>query len=128
MIGFELYLRRNAKKFDDYLATFFSDGTHADMRRYLYGPLCRSTPRMPASAIARSSACWRARRSVAIPRRRRAAAAAIEHFHTAALIHDDIEDASETRRGEPCLHIREGLGLAINAGRPRAFARHRHRR
>ena len=43
-------------------------------------------------------------------------AAAIEHFHTAALIHDDIEDASLTRRGEPCLHVAEGEGLAINAG------------
>jgi geranylgeranyl diphosphate synthase type I len=44
------------------------------------------------------------------------AAAAIEHFHTAALIHDDIEDSSLTRRGEPCMHIAEGEGLAINAG------------
>ena len=43
-------------------------------------------------------------------------AAAIEHFHTAALIHDDIEDSSLTRRGEPCLHVAEGEGLAINAG------------
>ena len=39
MTGFELYLRRNAKKFDAYLATFFDDGTHPDMSRYLYGPL-----------------------------------------------------------------------------------------
>ncbi|TLM73968.1 MAG: polyprenyl synthetase family protein [Actinobacteria bacterium] len=45
-----------------------------------------------------------------------ASAAAIEHFHTAALIHDDIEDSSLTRRGEPCMHVSEGLGLAINAG------------
>lgn len=44
------------------------------------------------------------------------AAAAIEHFHTAALIHDDIADEAELRRGEPCLHLREGLGLAINMG------------
>jgi len=43
-------------------------------------------------------------------------AAAIEHFHTAALIHDDIMDSSLTRRGLPCLHVVEGEGLAINAG------------
>jgi len=43
-------------------------------------------------------------------------AAAVEHFHTAALIHDDIEDSSLTRRGVPCMHIAEGEGLAINAG------------
>ena len=46
----------------------------------------------------------------------RPSAAAIEHFHTAALIHDDIEDSSLTRRDEPCLHIVEGDGLGINAG------------
>lgn len=44
------------------------------------------------------------------------AAAAIEHFHTAALIHDDIADEAELRRGEPCLHLTEGIGLAINMG------------
>ncbi len=44
------------------------------------------------------------------------AAAAIEHFHTAALIHDDIADEAELRRGEPCLHLTEGMGLAINMG------------
>ena len=45
-----------------------------------------------------------------------AVAAAIEHFHTAALIHDDIADDAHLRRGRPCLHIQEGLGLAINCG------------
>ena len=40
----------------------------------------------------------------------------MEHFHTAALIHDDIADEGELRRGEPCLHLTMGLGLAINAG------------
>lgn len=41
---------------------------------------------------------------------------AIELFQSAALIHDDIADASELRRGEPCLYRTEGTGLAINAG------------
>ncbi len=44
------------------------------------------------------------------------AAAAIELFHNFTLIHDDIEDASFLRRGKPCLHVRYGLPLAINAG------------
>lgn len=44
------------------------------------------------------------------------AAAAIEHFQTAALIHDDIADDSELRRGKPCLHLTEGVGPAINMG------------
>ena len=115
MIGFELYLHRNAKKFDEYLATFFADGTHPDMNRYLYGPLAVYTSN--AGKRHRPLICMLACEAVGgDSEKARAAAAAIEHFHTAALIHDDIEDASETRRGEPCLHVREGLGLAINAG------------
>ncbi len=43
-------------------------------------------------------------------------AAALEMLHNAFLIHDDIEDGSELRRGEPTLHRRFGMELAINAG------------
>jgi geranylgeranyl diphosphate synthase type II len=43
-------------------------------------------------------------------------AAAIELLHTAFLVHDDVEDDSELRRGEPTLHRRYGSALAINAG------------
>ena len=41
---------------------------------------------------------------------------AIEVFHAAALIHDDIMDGSLLRRGEPCAHVTHGTSLAINAG------------
>ncbi len=44
------------------------------------------------------------------------AASAIEMFHNFTLIHDDIEDCSQLRRGRPCMHIKYGLPLAINAG------------
>jgi len=44
------------------------------------------------------------------------AAIAIELFHNFTLIHDDIEDNSLLRRGKPCLHLRHGIPLAINAG------------
>jgi len=115
MIGFELYLKRNSKKMDAYLATFFVDGTHPDMKRYLYGPLAEYSAN--AGKRHRPLICMLACEAVGgDPEAARSAAAAIEHFHTAALIHDDIEDASQTRRGEPCMHIREGEGLAINAG------------
>ena len=43
-------------------------------------------------------------------------AAAIELFHTAFLVHDDVEDDSDLRRGEPTLHRQYGQALAINAG------------
>ncbi len=43
-------------------------------------------------------------------------ALAIELLHNAFLVHDDIEDASLLRRGEPTLHRRYGTPLALNAG------------
>lgn len=43
-------------------------------------------------------------------------AVALELLHTAFLVHDDVEDDSELRRGEPTLHRRYGRALAINAG------------
>lgn len=43
-------------------------------------------------------------------------AVALEMMHNAFLIHDDLEDASPTRRGEPTLHELHGVGLAVNAG------------
>jgi len=44
------------------------------------------------------------------------AGAALEIAHTFLLIHDDIEDFSETRRGNPCLHVTYGVPHAINMG------------
>ena len=115
MTAFELYLKRNAKKFDAYLAGFFSNGSHSDMHRYLYEPLGEYTKN--AGKRHRPLICLLACEAVGgDPKRAWPSAAGIEHFHTAALIHDDIMDSSLTRRGEPCLHIREGEGLAINAG------------
>lgn len=44
------------------------------------------------------------------------AGAALEIAHTFLLIHDDIEDFSETRRGKPCLYVTYGIPHAINMG------------
>ncbi|MFL6210427.1 MAG: polyprenyl synthetase family protein [Pyrinomonadaceae bacterium] len=43
-------------------------------------------------------------------------AVAIELFHNAFLIHDDVQDASERRRGGPTLHREHGVGIAVNVG------------
>jgi geranylgeranyl diphosphate synthase type II len=43
-------------------------------------------------------------------------AGAIELLHNAFLVHDDIVDGSERRRGRPTLPAQFGLGLALNAG------------
>lgn len=40
----------------------------------------------------------------------------VEFVHTASLIHDDIEDSADTRRGKPAAHITYGLDTALNAG------------
>lgn len=40
----------------------------------------------------------------------------VEFCHTASLIHDDIEDNADMRRGKPAAHITFGLDTAINAG------------
>ena len=42
--------------------------------------------------------------------------AVVELFQNWVLIHDDIEDDSEERRGKPALHRLHGAALAINAG------------
>ena len=44
------------------------------------------------------------------------AAAAVELIHNFSLLHDDIQDKSETRRGRPTVWTRWGIAQAINAG------------
>ena len=46
----------------------------------------------------------------------RKAAIAIECFHKASLIHDDIEDDDAERYGRPALHIEIGVPAALNTG------------
>ena len=43
-------------------------------------------------------------------------ASVIELFHNFTLIHDDIEDGSEMRRGLPCIHKIYGMPITINSG------------
>jgi len=43
-------------------------------------------------------------------------AVAVECFHKASLIHDDIEDEDDNRYGEQTLHRQYGLAVALNVG------------
>lgn len=43
-------------------------------------------------------------------------ALAVECFHKASLIHDDIEDEDEQRYGESALHVEHGNAVALNCG------------
>lgn len=44
------------------------------------------------------------------------AAAALELLHTFAIVHDDIMDSCDTRRGQPTVHAALGLNVAILVG------------
>jgi len=44
------------------------------------------------------------------------AAAAVELVHNFSLVHDDIQDNSEKRRGRPTTWVKWGMPMAINAG------------
>jgi len=43
-------------------------------------------------------------------------ALAVECFHKASLVHDDIEDGDAMRYGEETLHVRHGVPIALNVG------------
>lgn len=82
---------------------------------YLYGPLADYPSRggkMMRPGLCIATACAFG----AKPERALKAAASIEMLHNALLIHDDIEDESEERRGKPTLHMTHGVPIALNAG------------
>lgn len=112
---FEDYLDRYADRVGDLVNSFMPKGTHPDMDKYLYTPMLEFSQN--GGKRHRPLICFVACLAVGgDPRKAISSAAAIEHFHTAALIHDDIADEAELRRGKPCLYLEEGLGLAINMG------------
>src|SRR5215813_11339287 len=43
-------------------------------------------------------------------------AVALELLHNAFLVHDDVEDESDERRGHPTLHALHGVPIAVNVG------------
>lgn len=43
-------------------------------------------------------------------------AAAAEFIHAASLVHDDVIDRSELRRGQPAMHVTTGVGAAVHIG------------
>lgn len=100
----------------DAAAAPLTDGAaRDDLDRYLYGPLERFTASggkrvRPVLALLGAEAVGGHAEDAL------SCAVAVELFQSAALIHDDIADEGELRRGEPCLHRIEGEGLAINAG------------
>jgi geranylgeranyl diphosphate synthase type II len=87
----------------------------AEPRSYLY-ELLAEYPRRGGKMLRPSLCIAMARATGADQQDAIASAVAIELLHNALLVHDDIEDASEERRGTPTLHALHGLPLALNAG------------
>ncbi|MEZ5931662.1 MAG: polyprenyl synthetase family protein [Alphaproteobacteria bacterium] len=84
-------------------------------RRHLYDPL-RDYPKRGGKMMRPSLCIATARAFGASIDDALRSAVAIELLHNALLIHDDIEDESEQRRGAPTLHELHGIPIALNAG------------
>ena len=83
--------------------------------QWLYGPM-REYPSRPGKAL-RPALCLSAGRAFGgNPDDLLGVAVAIELLHNAFLVHDDIADGSEMRRGRPTLAATHGMAAALNAG------------
>ena len=90
------------------------------------GPAKDHTASVAREWLAGSGKRWRpyillsmymaANRSPEIPEKVRYAAIAVECFHKASLVHDDIQDEDKLRYGEPTVYAKYGTPIAINTG------------
>lgn len=102
---FEIFKRKNIEKYIPIVGECAGDALS-----YLCEGGNRWRPRILASAFfAMAKTCELSEDALR-------AAIAVECFHKASLIHDDIEDGDEFRDGLPSLHSRVGLERAVNAG------------
>ena len=117
---FKSYLLASLPLIEDYLASRIPEGQHQsktdrDLETYLFEPPARFIDAggkrvRPCLALIGCEAAGAPKEKAL------STGVAIELFQAAALIHDDIADESELRRSIPCLHISDGIGLAINSG------------
>lgn len=94
----------------------------------LLGPARGDTEGIARDWLGRAGKRWRPFLTVAahqalagspdagLPNDLRKVAVAVECFHKASLIHDDIEDDDTRRYGEPTLHAEHGVPVALNVG------------
>lgn len=94
----------------------------------LLGPAQGETERIARNWLMRAGKRWRPFLTVAayqalsgqpdaqLPDDLRKIAVAVECFHKASLIHDDIEDNDAQRYGEKTLHEEHGIPVALNVG------------
>ncbi|HWE97176.1 MAG TPA: polyprenyl synthetase family protein [Tepidisphaeraceae bacterium] len=93
----------------------------------ILGPAKGRTDELGRQWLAKSGKRWRPFLTVcaykalkgdmdALPADLKKVALAVECFHKASLIHDDIEDNDATRYGEKTLHEEQGIPVALNVG------------
>ncbi len=94
----------------------------------ILGPAEGDTERLAREWLMRAGKRWRpfltvaacqalsGRPDSALPDDLRKVAVAVECFHKASLIHDDIEDNDPSRYGEKTLHEEHGVPVALNVG------------
>ncbi|MFQ5489144.1 MAG: polyprenyl synthetase family protein [Phycisphaerae bacterium] len=97
----------------------------------LMGPAQSDTERIARDWLTRAGKRWRpylttcvylaskgdrSEQQPPIPDDLRKLAVAVECFHKASLIHDDIEDDDDLRYGQPALHTQHGMPVALNVG------------
>jgi geranylgeranyl diphosphate synthase, type II len=88
--------------------------------RHLWAPAA-DYPRRGGRML-RPSLCIATARAFGAPAEDAArSAAALELLHNAFLVHDDVEDESDTRRGRPTLHALHGVPIAVNVGDALSF-------
>ena len=92
------------------------------------GPPENDTDRIARDWLSRAGKRWRpfltvcawraltADPAARVPDGLRRAAIAVECFHKASLVHDDIEDDDEMRYGVEALHAEHGVPIALNVG------------
>jgi len=113
--GEDLLQKRFSYYRETTLAGLLSAIPDREPRRYLYDPLSAHLSRIgksirPALCMATCQAFGGDAAAAA------RSATAIEMLHNAFLVHDDVEDQSELRRGRPTMHAEHGVSLAVNAG------------
>ena len=92
------------------------------------GPPSGETENLARAELTRAGKRWRPFLTVCVhqalqddphtapPEALRKVAVAVECFHKASLVHDDIEDGDAERYGEPTVHAEHGVPLALNVG------------
>ncbi len=88
--------------------------SHPELRRFI--ELQRAYPERAGKTLRGQIVVLSARAHAGDERSALTAAAGVELFQNWVLVHDDIEDDSEERRGRPALHRLVGTPIAINVG------------